>query len=214
MIEHEVKELEEPFVPTVEVRKITDVDLLKEVVGFVLDKESTMSLEKIYKTRHSPLRTQFFLVKANVTSEVSVHFVRHAAAGQFHYVSSSRKDWSGAEPEGVNRLTPVRHVMILNAEHLMQMAEARLCSKALKSTRKVMSLIREGVRSVDEKLADRMQPRCFRQGGVCYEDEPCGQNMIMLKQIVQQVPEEVYRDWRNEYLVDAHLSGPISQEKQ
>ncbi|MBV5343811.1 hypothetical protein JZU68_09515, partial [bacterium] len=110
--------------------------------------------------------------------------------------------------------TPVRHVMILNAEHLMQIAEARLCTKALKATRSFTSMLREGVRKVDEKLADRMQPKCFRQGGVCYEDDPCGQNLVMLRQIVQQVPEEVYRDWRNDYLVNKHLSGPVSEEQQ
>lgn len=188
------------FEPTVEVRKITDEGFLKEIVGFILDKESTMSLSKIYKTQHSPMRTQLFLVKMEVFSEVSVHFVRHGAVGQFHYVSSNRPDWCGYDAQaasGVGRYTPVRHVMILNAQHLVDIAAARLCTKALASTRKVMSMIREGVSKLDVDLADRMQPQCFRQGGVCYEDNPCGQHLIMLRQIVQQVPESIYRDWRN-----------------
>lgn len=189
------------FKPTVVVTKVTDVEFLKDIIGFVLDKESTMSLEKAYRTRHSPMRTQFFLVKMTVLSEVSSHFVRHAAAGQFHYVSSNREDWAEVDPAEVNRLTPVRHVMIVNAEHLTQMAEARLCTKALKTTRQTMEAILLEVLKLDKALADRMRPKCFRQGGVCYEDSPCGIHLIMLREIVEQVPEHIYRAWRNDYLV-------------
>lgn len=198
--------LESKFEPTVEARKITDEALLREIMGFILDKESTMTLKKIYRTKHSPLRTQLFLFKMNITTEVSVHLVRHAAVGQFHYVSSNREDWSGKESEEVNRLTPVRHVMILNAEHLMDMCGARLCTKSLAATREVARAIREAVRVIDPALADRLQPKCFAQGGQCTEDEPCGQNMIILKQIIEQVPEEVYRKWRNDFLAETYES--------
>ena len=192
----------EPFRPSCEARKITDVELLKEIIGFILDKESTMTLEKIYRTRHSPLRTQLFLLKLNITTEVSVHLVRHAAVGQFHYVSSHRQDWGDYEPEGVHRLTPVRHVMLLNAEHLIEMANARLCTKALLSTRQVMEMICTAIQQIDPALGVRLVPKCFHQGGLCYEDNPCGRNLIMLRQVVEQIPEQVYRDWRNQFIID------------
>jgi len=196
--------MSETFEPTVEVRKITDEALLQEIIGYVLDKESTMTLSKIYRTGHSPMRSQLFLIKMNITTEVSVHLVRHAAVGQFHYVSSNRADWAGhnaEEASEVGRQTPVRHVMILNAEHLIEMCGKRLCTKALAATREVVRAIREGVRVLDPKLADRLQPQCYHQGGICYEEDPCGQHLIMLREIVEQVPEEVYRDWRNAFLI-------------
>lgn len=198
---------EPPFVPTVEVRKITDEALLQEIIGFILDKESTMSLSKIYRTKHSPLRTQLFLVKMNITSEVSVHLVRHAGVGQFHYVSSNREDWSGSEPVHVHRHTPVRHVMLLNAEHLMQMANARLCTKSLAATRNVMSMVCSAVDKVDPELGSRLVPKCFAQGGLCFEDDCCGLNMHMIRQVVEQVPEQTYRDWRNEFIVANYQEG-------
>jgi hypothetical protein len=201
--------VQKPFTPTVEVRKITDVDLLQEIIGFILDKESTMTLSKIYRTKHSPLRTQLFLVKMNITTEVSVHLVRHAGVGQFHYASSNRPDWCGhdaQEASEVGRQTPVRHVMLLNAEHLMQMANARLCTKALAATRSVMSMICSAVNKVDPDLGTRLVPKCFAQGGLCFEDECCGLNMHMIRQVVEQVPEQIYRDWRNEFIVANYQS--------
>lgn len=190
------------FQPTVEARKITDEAFLQEIMGFILDKESTMTLKKIYRTGHSPMRTQLFLFKMEITTEVSVHLVRHAAVGQFHYVSSHREDWSESKPEDVNRLTPVRHVMLLNAQHVIEMCGARLCTKSLPATREVARAIREAVRVIDPELAHRLQPKCFAQGGQCTEDGPCGQNLVILKQIIEQVPEEVYRKWRNDFLMD------------
>ena len=193
----------------VEVRKIIDIELLREIIGFILDKESTMTLRKAYYSRHSPARTQMFLVKMTIPTEVSVHLRTHSQVGQFHYVSSNREDWSGNKPEEVNRQTPVRHVMLLNAEHLLQIAEARLCSKSLEATRRVVQAITEKVEEVDPELAARMHPKCFRQGGVCYEDDPCGIHMLMLRQVVEQIPEKFYRDWRNDFAIkQANESNP------
>ena len=196
----------------VEVRKVTDLALLREIIGFILDKESTMTLQKAYYSRHSPMRTQLFLVKMEITTEVSVHLVRHSGAGQFHYVSSNRADWndfSEEEEKEINRQTPVRHVMLLNAEHLLQIAEARLCTKALLATRQVVQAIKEEVEKIDPALAARMHPKCFRQGGVCYEDDPCGIHMLMLRQVVEQIPEKFYRDWRNDFAIkQANESNP------
>jgi len=188
----------------VEVRKLLGLDLLRESISFILDLESTMTLEKIYRTQHSPCRTQLFIVKMVIPNEVSVHLVRHSAVGQFHYVSSNRPDWQGhsaREHAEIGRDTLVRHVMILNAKHLMDMAGERLCTKALATTRKVFSMITEEMSKIDKDLANRMKPKCYRQGGVCYEDDPCGVHMNMLREIVEQVPEAIYRDWRNDFIV-------------
>lgn len=196
----------------IEIKQLTGLDLLRETISFVLDLESTMTLEKIYRTQHSPMRTQLFLIKMVIPSEVSVHLVRHGAVGQFHYVQSHRKDWGGAAPEEATRDTPVRHVMIVNAQHLVNMAGERLCTKALKSTRDVFTQITEEMSKIDKELANRMKPKCYRQGGVCYEDDPCGVHMNMLQQIVEQIPENVYRKWRNDYIIRNYDGGNVKYE--
>lgn len=189
------------------VRKLTDADLLHEVIEFAYKLPvSTMTLAKAYHQEHSIIRTQMFIIKmGGIPTKASVHFVRHAAVGQFHLVSTNRGDlkasssWDEADnwDEAINRTTPVNHVMILNAGHLIDMAKTRLCSKAERETRETMEAIKEGVSLCDPQLATYMVPTCFYRGGICPEPKGCGRNVEALMQVVGQVPEHVYRNARN-----------------
>lgn len=164
----------------INVRKITDLDLLKEILEFVYDiDESKMSLATAYLNEHSIIRSQLFLIKMkDIPTKASVHFVRHSAVGQLHVVSTNRKDLNdGAEDESINRLTPVNHVMLLNGQHLIEMARKRLCSKAEDTTRSLMDTIRQAIGTIDPDLAAHMVPNCFYRGGICPEPKGCGLNL-------------------------------------
>ena len=196
-------------------RKITDLSLLKECLEFAYGiEESKMTLDTAYFREHSPIRTQLFLIKMkNVLTKVSVHLVRHAAVGQFHLVGSNRADWNYTGDQGskdlaqidwdqeVNRLTPVNHVMLLNAQHLIDMARKRLCGQTEEDTRNTMLWIREAVLKEDSDLASLMQPNCFYRGGVCPEAKCCGKNRGIMEHMIAEVPEKFYRDVRNKKFI-------------
>ena len=152
------------------VEKLTDVNLMREACSFTINRDSNMSLEKIYKCEHSPMRTQIFIVKMyDIPTFVSVHFVRHKI-GVEHWVKSNRDDRGG---EIADRDTPVNHMMMLNAETLITMARKRLCYKAHKMTTVVMNEIKREVNKVDPDLAKTMVKNCLYRNG-CNEVKPCG----------------------------------------
>jgi len=156
------------------VNKLTDEELMREACRFTMNNkvESTISLENIYKCEHSPMRTQLFKVcMYGIPSFVSTHLVRHSAVGQQHYVGSNRSDRGGSKQVG--RYTPVDHMIILNAQHLISLAHARLCFKASVETTQVVMKIRDGVAIVDRDLAEMMVPKCLYTKG-CNELISCG----------------------------------------
>ena len=156
----------------VTVKKITDEALMQEACEFTMRNEqgSSLSLEKVYQCEHSPMRTQLFIVRMiDIPTFVSVHFVRHSI-GITHYVGSNRDDRGGTEAD---RYTPVDHMMLCNAESLINMARKRLCFKAHADTMKTMIEIRDAVDIVDPALAGAMIPECMRRKG-CHELKSCG----------------------------------------
>jgi len=152
------------------VTKITDDALMRLACSYTINAESKMTLDKIYRCEHSPMRTQLFTVEmVGIPTFVSVHFVRHKH-GVEHFVKSNRDDRGG---EKADRDTPVNHLMLCNAQALINMARKRLCSKAHKETINAMIYIREAVREVDPDLAIFMVRECeYRQG--CNELRSCG----------------------------------------
>lgn len=137
--------------------------------------EAKCSLDQLYQWEHSPSRTQLFWVLIEgLQSFVSVHLVRHAAVGQGHFVQSNREDRGGAGDAVVNRLTPVNHRMLLNAQHLIDMSRKRLCFKASPETREAWIRVRTAIGFIDPDLAKYMVPNCVYRGGYCCEPKPCG----------------------------------------
>lgn len=155
------------------VEKLTNERLLREANEFTMNhrRTSTQTLDSAYEHRHSPIRTQIFVVRMyGIPTATSVHLVRHAAVGQQHYVGSNRADLGG--DDNANRHTPVDHMMILNAQHLEEMAWDRLCRKSSEETQFVLKLIRQAVKEVDQELAKKMVPRCLFLNR-CIEAKPC-----------------------------------------
>ena len=158
------------------IEKITNVDLARRACTFTTHGQidSMISLDKLYRCEHSPLRTQLFWVEMmGIPSFVSVHLVRHKF-GVEHFVQTMRED-RGAE-EVANRLTEVNHAMMINAQALINMARKRLCSKAHPETRMLFEHIKDHMRTVDPDLAKYMVPECVYRGDVCHELKPCGRS--------------------------------------
>lgn len=154
---------------TVSVRKITGTDLMRLACSCTINADSHVTLEKVY----SPMRTQLFVVEMQgIPTFVSVHFVRHKH-GVEHFVRSNRED-RASHTGDLGRWQPVNHMMLCNAQALVNMARKRLCWKASNETTATMQAIVNAVRGVgDFALAERMVPECeYRRG--CHEIKTCG----------------------------------------
>lgn len=165
----------------IEIKKITDIsDAHLAIESTMRDGfEAKCTLDQLYLWEHSPSRTQlFWVVLRGVPTKVSVHFVRHAAVGQQHFVMSNRSDRGGEGDEVVTRNSPVNHRMMLNAQHLIDMSRRRLCYQASWETHQVMEGIRTGMKDLDPALAKYMVPNCVYRGGYCCEPKPCGKYKV------------------------------------
>jgi hypothetical protein len=166
----------------IEVTKLTDIDLMREAcdatrkAGMDSFKPSTMTLKRIYQCEHSPARTQLFKIHLyDIPSYVSTHLVRHSVAGQYHAVESNRADRGGSDT--VTRLTPVHHLMILNAQHLIDMSRVRICLNADRRTVAVMAKLRTAIEKIDADLAEFMVPNCVARG-YCPELRECKAGVV------------------------------------
>ena len=155
--------------------KLTTPDLARLACQYTMHSHaaSSITMDRLYAMEHSPIRTQIFAVEmVGIPNFVSVHFVRHHV-GVDHYVQTMRVD-RGAD-EVANRLTPTNHLMIANAQALINMARKRLCHKASPETRDVMEKIMTAIGGVDTALGSVMVPECYYRGFICHERATCGQ---------------------------------------
>lgn len=164
----------------IKVTKITDEKLMQLACGFTINKESKMSLDKIYQCEHSPLRTQMFIVEMyDIPTFVSVHLVRHKI-GVEHFVKSNREDRPGYSGD-LGRDQPVNHMMLLNAQTLIQIALKRLCTTTHVKTKEIVEIIKKELSKVDPDLAKYMVPQCVYRGGICQELRCCGFNKTFME---------------------------------
>lgn len=83
---------------TVSVRKLTDVELLREACASTFIGESHASLSQLYKAEHSPVRTQlFWITLKNIPLFVSTHLLRHHV-GSVPFQLTCRDDRNGGNP--------------------------------------------------------------------------------------------------------------------
>lgn len=156
------------------IEKLTDERILRRAcdmtrkAGMVA---SQMTLEKIYRCEHSPIRTQTFWIELRgIETFVSVHLVRHKF-GVEHFVESNRDDRGGSGKE--DRYTPVNHGMFINAQALINMSLKRLCYASHGRTVATWMKLRRAMRRVDPALSDAMVPACVYRNGICPELREC-----------------------------------------
>ena len=128
---------------------------------------------KILKARHSPIRRLWFSFYIECPYWVSVHLCRHIHAQP--YVQTQRNDrQSGYDRNKAPQDTPVKMILDVNAEELMNIANKRLCLLASQETRDVVKAMCREVNQVCPEISQFLVPMCEYHGGVCHEMKPCG----------------------------------------
>ena len=129
---------------------------------------------KILKAEHSPIRTLMFTIQIeNIPYFSSVHFARHKY-GVEPYISTQRNDRQrDYDRHNAPQNAPVTMVLEVNAQELMHMARMRLCTKADKTTRYIMSMICMKVEEFCPEFNGFLIPRC-EYLHECPEMKPCG----------------------------------------
>jgi len=141
------------------VEKLTDKSLLQWACSMTIDSNSAMSLGRIYRNEHSPMRTQLFKI-----SMLGIH-----------YCKTQRDDRIGeTEGDAPDRWTPTNHGILCNAQALVNIARKRLCYTSHWATMDVMKSMKCEISKVDPELSKRLVPECIYRGGVCHEDKICG----------------------------------------
>lgn len=80
------------------VRKLTDLDLLQEACATTFLGTSHATLISLYKSEHSPIRTQLFWISLkNIPLYVSTHLLRHHV-GSVPFQLTCRNDRNGGNP--------------------------------------------------------------------------------------------------------------------
>lgn len=155
----------------IHIKKLTGVELLREMAEMTTGKPCRMSLFTAYKNLHSLVRTQIFVIKFyGIPTSVMGHLVRHVHAHP--YVLSHRPD---RNPDAVDlgRKTPTNMALLLNAEEIINISRARLCTMAAKETRDIWRHALDLIEEVDPDLVKFCKKPCVLQG-YCRESKSCG----------------------------------------
>ena len=137
------------------------------------NKPTLKTWNAMLKAQHSPIRSvvyRFYIF--DVPSWVTVHYVRHHVGIQ-PYVMSQRSNPDRANaPQG----ELVDMILDINAQALMSLGKARLCTKAAKETREVIEAMVVDLYQGDKYdivLAHMIKPPCEIYD-MCFEPKPCG----------------------------------------
>ena len=160
----------------VTVTKMTDYEVLRRAAAATVRNDCAgINPLTMYVAQHSPIRSQIFEVQMDdIPVAYSTHLLRHNIGFDFQGALTHRDDRGGAGDIVVTRLTPTKHMMILNAQAIINVARWRFCFKAHSITQEIVGLILKGIQDCDPSLARVMMPNCLWQGGICHEPRMCG----------------------------------------
>ena len=92
----------------VSVRKLTDIELLQEACAMTFIGTSHASLKSLYKSEHSPVRTQlFWITLKNIPLYVSTHLIRHHV-GSVPFQLTCRDDRNGGNPRLPSKIDSIK----------------------------------------------------------------------------------------------------------
>ena len=169
----------------------------KKYVGNIIAEDWA---KKMLKCKHSPIRTLMFTIRMTIPYYVSTHFVRHKI-GVEHYVQSQRNDrQADYDRETAPQGAMVSHVMEINAEQLMFMANRRLCGMADPTTRYVMGLICRAVERICPEFIGNLKPMCEHLHE-CPEFKSCGywDAKVRMEAINQTEDEKIKADLKERF---------------
>ena len=90
------------------VTKVTDVNLMREACSMTFLGTSKQSLLSIYKSEHSPARTQMFWVQCyGIDLAVATHILRHHV-GSIPFQLTCRDDRQGGNPGLPTRIESIK----------------------------------------------------------------------------------------------------------
>ena len=128
---------------------------------------------RMLRARHSPIRYLEFSFLIECPYWVSVHLTRHHVGVQ-PYVKSQRNDRQDQyDRNKAPQDAPVTMILDINAEALITLANKRLCMQASHETRELVALMCAHVLQHCPEFTNELLPMCVRNGGICYEMEPC-----------------------------------------
>ena len=90
----------------VSVRKLTDADLMREACQMTFIGKSHQSLLSIYKTEHSPVRSQLFKFEG-IPLYISTHLLRHHV-GSVPFQLTCRTDRQGGNPGLIQKIDYIK----------------------------------------------------------------------------------------------------------
>jgi thymidylate synthase ThyX len=127
---------------------------------------------RLLEARHSPIRVlQFVLLIENVPYWVHTHLVRHHIGCDW-FVTTSRNDRQKEfDRTKATQDHPVNLVLCCNAEALINICQKRLCMRASKETRELVTLIRDRVLECSPEFGSVLVKPC--EYGKCHELKPC-----------------------------------------
>lgn len=76
-------------------------------------------------------------------------------------------------PTTFDRYAPTSLALKVNAEEIINISHARLCTKASKETREVWQAVVDLIAEKDPDLAKHCVPKCIYRGGICGEPKSC-----------------------------------------
>lgn len=162
---------------------------------------------KMLKCQHSPIRTLMFTIHLiDIPYWVSVHFVRHKF-GIEHYVRSQRNDrQSQYDRNSAPQNAPVNHIMEVNAQELIYMAQKRLCSKAALETKETMLAIVDEVVKLCPEFKQFLVPQCAYLGK-CPEIRSCGMVKDNERMTANEYQRKAMRTAKGEHKADLLVEG-------
>ena len=98
---------------TVSVRKLTDVELLQEACATTFLGVSHATLISLYKSEHSPVRTQMFWISLkNIPLFISTHLIRHHV-GSVPFQLTCRDDRNGGNPGLIDKVDGINEKLAM-----------------------------------------------------------------------------------------------------
>jgi len=101
----------------------------------------------------------------------------------------------------------VKHIMIISAAGMIRWARVALCPNELEEFPVAIVALFHKVCEIEPLLSSFLIFDCQYRNGICTRDEPCGEHSNILKRLISMIPEKLYRDARNEAIIQQVKEG-------